>query len=375
MAKMRRNKIGKFPQMKLELLAQFQELLDFEIKHDFFKEGVFSSGKVRLMPTEITLKELSRHGLQYRTMPSGFLLGYASTDSYTPIQDINKPLHLSFLLDVTDTRFLNYTDLPFEFDDNKMFYFNNKSLEKDDTEHKNLSLDQYVTLEDKVEICNSVIIYDFEEEQFGTEVQVVNALDEIVFEEILDDGAVFCQISLITEPAGKYSILIDGLEEKNFYLYTGIRKPFGVIDVIIDKDDFSDYALFDDDGDLVKQTYNIRFGARSVRWQYVLIENGNDQMHKEPLVYDTTKSEGYTPMTFEDPEVDTVGSGKEVFRVWSSESIPFKELQQEKFKLKTKRGKSGVEWIVQLPCASALGDLKVNLLDKSEVYSELIVYL
>ena len=361
--------------MKLELLAQFQELLDFEIKHDFFKEGVFSSGKVRLMPTEITLKELSRHGLQYRTMPSGFLLGYASTDSYTPIQDINKPLHLSFLLDVTDTRFLNYTDLPFEFDDNKMFYFNNKSLEKDDTEHKNLSLDQYVTVEDKVEICNSVIIYDFEEEQFGTEVQVVNALDEIVFEEILDDGAVFCQISLITEPAGKYSILIDGLEEKNFYLYTGIRKPFGVIDVIIDKDDFSDYALFDDDGDLVKQTYNIRFGARSVRWQYVLIENGNDQMHKEPLVYDTTKSEGYTPMTFEDPEVDTVGSGKEVFRVWSSESIPFKELQQEKFKLKTKRGKSGVEWIVQLPCASALGDLKVNLLDKSEVYSELIVYL
>jgi len=375
MAKTKRNKIGKFPQMKLELLAQFQELLDFEIKHDFFQAGIFSSGKVRLMPTEVTLKELSRYGLQYRAMASGFLLGYASTDSYTPIQDIGKPLHLSFLLDVTDTRFLNYTDLPFEFDDNKMFYFNNKSLEKDDAEHKNLSLDQYVSSEDKVEICNSVIIYDFEEEQYGTEVQVVNALDEIVFEEILDDGAVFCQISLITEPAGKYSILIDGLEEKTFYLYTGIRKPFGVIDIIIDKDDFSDYALFDNDGDLVRQTYNIRFGARSVRWQYVLIENGNDQMHKEPLVYDTNKSEGYTPMAFEDPERDIVGSGKEVFRVWSSESISFKELQQEKFKLKTKRGKSGVEWIVQLPCGSALGDLKVNLLDKSEVYSELIVYL
>lgn len=375
MAKIKKNKKGKFPQMKLELLAQFQELLDFEIKHDFFQTGVFPRGKVGLRPTEGTLKELSRHGLQYRSMPSGFLLGYASTDSYTPVKDIDKPLHLSFLLDVADTRFLNYTDLPFEFEDNKIFYFNNRSLEKDDTEHKNLSLDQYVTAEDKVEICSSVIIYDFEEEQYGTEVQVVNALEQIVFEEILDDGAVFCEISLIDEPEGKYSILIDGLEEKSFFLYTGMNKIFGVIDVIIDKDDFSDYALFDNDGALVRQDYNIRFGARSVRWQYVLIENGSNQMHTDPLVYDTNKSEGYTPMDFEDTETEALDGGKEVFKVWSSEPISFKELQQEKFKLKTKRGKSGVEWIVQLPCASALGNLKVNLLDKSEVYSELIVYL
>jgi hypothetical protein len=375
MAKIKKSKKGKFPQMKLELLAQFQELLEFEIKHDFFNAGVFPRGKINLKPTEGTLKELSRNGLQYRSMPSGFLLGYASTDSYTPIEDIEKPVHLSILMDIDDSRFLNYTDLPFEFDDNKVFYFNNRSLDKDDTEHKNLSLDQYVTPEDKVEICSSVIIYDFDEEQFGTEVQVVNALDEIVFEEILDDGAVSCEISLINEPEGKYSILVDGLEEKSFFLYTGMKKLFGVIDIIIDKDDFSDYALFNDEGALIKQTYNIRFAARSVRWQYVLIENGNDQMHKDPLIYDTNKSEGYTPMEFEDSETDALDGGKEVFRVWSSDPIPFKELQQEKFKLKTKRGKSGVEWIVQLPCASALGNLKVNLLDKSEVYSELIVYL
>lgn len=375
MAKIKRNKKSKFPQMKLELLAQFQELLDVQIKHDFFEEGVFPAGKVRLTPTEGTLKELARNGLQYRSMVSGFMLGYASTDSYTPIADIEKPVHLSILLDVVDQRFLNYTDLPFEFDDNTIFYFNNKSLEKDDTEHKNLSLNQYVTPEDKVEICSSIIIYDFDEEQYGTEVQVMNALEEIVFEEILEDGAVSCEISLLGEPEGKYSILIDGLEEKSFYLYTGLKKIFGVIDIIIDKDDFSDYALFDDDGGLVSQVYNIRFGARSVRWQYVLIENGNDQMHREPEIYDTNRAEGYVPMSFEEPETVALDGGKEVFHIWTMEPIAFKEKQLEKFKLKTKRGKSGVEWIVQLPCASALGNLKVNLLDKSEVYSELIVYL
>lgn len=375
MAKIKKNKKGKFPQMKLELLAQFQELLDFEIKHDFFEEGTFPMGKVRLMPTEGTKKELARNGLQYRAMPSGFLLGYASTDSYTPIADINKPVHLSILLDVMDTRFLNYTDLPFEFDDNKIFYFNNKSFEKEDSEHKNLSLNQYVNEEDKIEICSSIINYDFEEEQHGTEVQVMNALEEIVFEEILEDGAVSCEISLIGEPQGKYSILVDGLEEKSFYLYTGMNKIFGVIDIIIDKDDFSEYAMFDGEGELVQQAYNIRFGARSVRWRYMLIENGKDQMHKEPEIYDTNKSEGYVSMGFEEPETVSLDGGKEVFSMWSLEPIVFKEKQLEKFKLKTKRGKSGVEWIVQLPCASALGNLKVNLLDKSEVYSELIVYL
>jgi len=375
MAKIKRDKKAKFPQMKLELLAQFQELLEFEIKHDFFQKGIFSNGKVKLMPTDGTLKELGRNGLQYRSTSSGFLLGYASTDSYTPIKDIEKPVHLSILLDVMDNQFLNYTDLPFEFEENKIFYFNNKSLDKEDTEYKNLSLDQYVSTADKIEICSSIIIYDFEEEQYGTEVQVVNALDEIVFEEILEDGAISCEISLLGEPEGKYSILIDSLEEKSFFLYAGMKKIFGVIDIIIDKDDFSDYALFDNDGSLVTQAYNIRFGARSVRWQYLLIENGNNQMHKEPVVYDTNKSEGYIPMSFEEAEIDTLDGGKEVFRVWSLEPIAFQEKQQEKFKLKTKRGKSGVEWIVQLPCASVLGNLKVNSEDRSEMYSELIVYL
>ncbi|BDS14002.1 hypothetical protein [Aureispira anguillae] len=375
MAKIRKNKKGAFPKIQLNLLAQFQELLNFEVKHDFFRTGVFPKGKVSLKPTEETLKELSRHRLQYRSMPSGFMLGYASTDSYTPVKDIKKPIHLSFLLDVADIKFLNYTDLPFEFEEDTMFYFNNKSLEKEDTEHKNLSLNQYVTAEDKVDICGFLFNYDFDEEQYGTEVQVMNVFDEIVFEEILEDGIDTCEISLVGQPEGKYSILVDGLEEKSFYLYNGLKTLFGIIDIFIDKDDFGEYAFFDDDGEVVVQDYNIHFGNRSVRWQYLLIENGNNQMYKDHEIYDTTKKEGYEPMLFEAAEAGTIDGGKEIFSIWTSEPIKFREQQQEKFKLKTKRGKSGVEWIVQLPCASALGNLKVNLSDKSEVYSELIVYL
>lgn len=375
MAKIRKNKKGVFPKMQLNLLAQFQELLNFEVKHDFFGAGVFPKEKISLRPTESALKELSRHRLQYRSMPSGFMLGYASTDTYTPIEDIRKPIHLSFYLDVHDIKFLNYTDLPFEFEEDKMFYFNNKSLEKNDTEYKNLSLDQYVTAEDKVDICGFLFNYDFDEEQYGTEVQVMNVFEEIVFEEILEDGITTCEISLVGQPEGKYSILVDGLEEKSFYLYNGLKTLFGIIDIFIDKDDFGEYAFFGDNEEIIVQDYNIRFGTRSVRWQYLLIENGNNQLYKDHEIYDTTKREGYEPVLFEDAESGTIDGGKEVFTIWSTQPIQFREQQQQKFKLKTKRGKSGVEWIVQLPCASALGNLKVNLSDKSEVYSELIVYL
>jgi len=377
MAKINRNKKGKgFPQMTLNLTSQFNELMTLNIKHDFFKGGAFPKNKIVLRPTEGTLSVLKLNGLQYRSVGSGFMLGYAFSDTYTAIKEIKGPINLSFFMEIDDPKFLNYTDLPYEFEQDKMFYFNNRSLEKESTETKNLSLDEYVTSEDKIEISSPLISYSFDDEQDeGTEIQIVNAVDEVVFEEFLEEGAVACDISLLGEPEGKYSLLVDGLEEKTFFLYNGLKAKFGVIDIVVDKDDFGDYAFFNDNGSLVEQEYNIHFGTRSVRWQYMFIETGAQSMNSEHEVYDSTKGNGYEPATFEDVESAELESGKEIHVVWSEEAIPFKEKQRQKFKLKTKRGKSGVDWIIELPCASALNNLKVNLSDNSEVYSELIVYL
>ncbi len=375
--KIQRNKKNTgFPKMQLDLVSQFEELLNLNIKHDFFNSGSFPRGKMVLRPTEATRKVLAQNNLQYRSMASGFMLGYSYSDSYTAIREIKKPVHLCFFIEIDDVNFLNYTDLPYEFEEDKMFYFNNRALEKESTDTKNLSLDQFVTEEDKIEISPSQITYTFDDEQDeGTEVQVVNALEEVVFEVELEEGAVACDISLLGEPEGKYSILVDGLEEKSFFLYNGLKAKFGVIDIFIDKDDFGDYTFFRDNGDLIKQEYNIHFGARKVRWQYLLIETGSEKMNDEHEAYDSTKVNGVEPTSFEAVEQGELESGQEVHTIWTTNEIPFREKQRQKFKLKTKRGKSGVDWIVELPCASALANLKVNLLDNSEVYSEIIVYL
>ena len=124
----------------------------------------------------------------------------------------------------------------------------------------------------------------------------------------------------------------------------------------------------------MQQEYNIHFKSREVRWQYIFVETGPERLYVDHQVYDSKKGKGYEPVVFEEVEEVEMG-GRTAHRIWTESKIPFMQKQNQRFKLKTKRGKSGVEWIVGLPCPSALSDLKVNLSDQSEVYSEIIVYL
>ncbi len=370
----KKKEANRFPKLQLNLLAHFKELLQFDVKHDFFNDKEFPIGKFSIRPTETTRTVMAQNSLQFRAQPSGFLMGFGATSQYTPLADSTKPVQLSFLMEMKDSKFLNYTDLPFEFDDRKVFYFHNRDFDKETTDYYNMSQKRYVGAQDKIDVSSSMFMYEFDEEQYGTEVEIQNALEETVFSEILEDGVRNCEVRLIGEPEGKYSLLINGLEEKSFFLYNGLRPFFGVLDIFVDKDDFSEYSFFNEEEELVKRTYNLHFGVRSVRWKYVLVENNTERQHKEHEVYDSVKKDDYLPVPFtlaESMDFD----GQEVFAVWTDKKIPFEQRQPQRFKLKTKRGKSGVEWIVPLPAASALGELKVNPDDRTEIYSELLVTL
>jgi len=375
MARKRMNKDKKavFPKMTLSFINQYHALLKVGLLHDFFSSGVFN--KVRVRPTPSTQEIFERNNMQFRPETNGFMIGYAASEAYSPIKDLKGTMLLSFYLEHDDPNFYNYTDLPFEFDDDTIFYFDNKALEKETTDFNNLSIGQYVTEEDKIDITAPLIQHDFDDPQEDTEIEVVNAAEEVVFEMEVTGGRETAHINLTGQPEGKYTLLIDGLEEYSFYLYTGMKKVFGAIDIIIDKDEIGEYAFFDDEGNVEVQEYNIHFKTRSVRWKYLLIETGDKQMHTDHEVYDSSKSKDHQIVEFEEAQEEELDSGKPIHTVWSETQIPLRERQPEQFKLKTRRGRNGVEWITDLPCASAKEQLKINSLNENEVFSELIVYL
>lgn len=370
-----KEKKARFPQMQLDFLAQFRELLDVNVSHSFFAEKEFPPNIFHIRPTEMTMLYMKQNTLQFRAMPSGFMIGFGSTDTYSPLRKLEAPLHLSYLMEIHDPQFLTYTDLPFKIDNTRVFYFNNLGLEKDDSEHMNLSKERYVTDEDRIDVMHPRFVHKFDEPQYdGVEVEVMNAVGEVVFSKILEEGAMACDINLLDYPEAKYTLSIDGIEEMHFFTYSGLRPVFGVVDIIIDPDAFDDYSFYNDEGELVRQKYFLNFKTRSVRWNYILVEQSRHTMHTDHQVYDSIKKSGYIPIPFTNVETEE-WDGKEVKSVWTDVAIPMRERQPQKFKIKTKRGKSGVEWIQPLPNAMASSNLKVNKSDPDEVYSELIVYL
>jgi hypothetical protein len=183
------------------------------------------------------------------------------------------------------------------------------------------------------------------------------------------------QINLLGEPEGKYTLLIDGLEEYSFYLYSALKKVFGAIDIIVDKDELGDYSFFDAEGNVIVQDYNIHFKNRSVRWRYLLIEQNPEKQHSDHQIYDGVRKTNHSKIEFGEAEEEMGVDGNMMVSIWSEEPIPFKQSQLQQFKLKTKRGRNGVESMMDLPLATYKNDLKTNFFDPDEVYSELIVYL
>ena len=93
-----RNEKVSFPKMTLSFINKYHELLKVQVKHDFFHSGLFS--KIRMVPTPSTLDVLSRNMMQFRANDGSFMLGYSSTEVLNPLEALDKPLTLSFRLEL-----------------------------------------------------------------------------------------------------------------------------------------------------------------------------------------------------------------------------------------------------------------------------------
>ncbi len=360
--------------IQIDLSSRHTELCDVRFKHDYFKDGNWAN--VEVVPSAETQVALKQMHLIFRQDKKGFVLGYRQGPEESAIDRLSAPLQLTFFLKTNDPYFLNYSDIPFEIS-NSIYYFSNRAEKKIDTDKRTLSLYENVCGEDRVAIGSPVLRFEYTDPITDANIRIEDELGITVYEQDQEGEWAFANINLNGERPGKYYLYIDHIPELEFYLLPpNVGKIFGVLDLYIDKSDTSIYSFFDMQGNTIRQDYTLHFKNRAVRWKYLLIENTPNPIHTDPQISDVRRSvRNESLVQFESPVEVVLDSGAKATMIATKLPIPLREVHDEKFKLRTKKGKAKVENMIDLPCASARSNFKTNLENKSEVFSELLVYL
>lgn len=359
--------------IQLDLSSRHTELCDLLVMHDYFKDSWFTSAEI--IPDADTIYTMRKLHLLYRIDKKGIILGYRLGEGSANLHDLDRPLRLTFWIRVNDPYFLNYSELPFEFS-NSIYYFSNRYDGKEETGKRNLSKRGIVTGDDRVAMGGAMMRYDYFGPMEDAKVEVRDDFGAVAFSIEQEGEHNFVNLNLTGEDPGRYYVYVNGEEEFDFYLVpSSVGKVLGVIDIIIDKKDTSIYSFFDSMGDLIRQKYEIRFKNRAIKWKYLLIETTPMPLHTDPQVVDGRRGRNIETVEFDAPREVVLDSQVKAIDITTKLPIPLKEAQEERFKLRTKKGKAKVDTIVDLPCATARSNFKTNFENKSEVFSELLVYL
>lgn len=126
--------------MEIEVKFKFQPILKLEIWHDYYlgkpnnlsslPAGYDISEAIALIPTQECQKTLRNLRWLFRPQSYGaVLLAHVDTraEGLTPIVPIDKNVRLTFWMELRDSNFSNYTNLPLESSRNYIYYFSNLS--------------------------------------------------------------------------------------------------------------------------------------------------------------------------------------------------------------------------------------------------------
>lgn len=359
--------------IELNLQSKYQQLLKVEFIHEYFALGKLKNFEI--VPDRLTQIRLKQYQLKAIVEGSTLLIGFGETGpTGSPLKSLKEPMKLSFLLSIQDTDFLNYTELPYEFGD-FIYHLTNRTEDKLDEESMSLSADYYVRKLDRLPLSGPMFEYRFQEPQSDDiELTVRNQEGQIVFDKQLHSGQQSCFIQLTDEPAGKYCLELDGLEEMSFYMSPDSpKKVFACIDFYFDPKENGAYALLEEGQPVVKKDFFVRFQSRSVFWKYIFHEmNPAITQHMDFDLYCINNA---VAPVFEGPDIFLEDQGSKQLVFTSVEAIPFQENQSLRYKLKTLKGRNQVESILDLPIPSAKGILKKENNGNHDFISEILLYL
>ena len=347
-------------------LFNYQKIVELQVWNDYY-QGL-QSGDFQFVPEHATHRTLRNMGLKLKEVSGGFRL-FAALDDTGKLQKdpVAVPFKLVFFMRLTNPRFLNLTNLPFDLDGSKIYYFSNQASNKREvfgTGSDSLLLNQNDTTSSADQIKTSGKVYSYTHDgDDGPKIAelVWGDTDEVVASQELDpvDARYNFQFKLEGLAAGRYKLMLEGGELDRFY-YAGelaLASYFGVVELFSQVE--TNYKWFTNAGLVSAKTYRLAFKRRETLWRYKVI-NRNELELTNPGIRETD-----TPWEF-------THSGDHVFV--SNSPMPLKEAPIKGIALRSDQTDAASVLISDLPNPDP--DLiKPDPGNPATIYSDIYVYL
>ncbi len=347
------------------ILFRYDKLFKLRVLHGYYTSLI--SKDLDFRPTASCEQKLNGSGLKFRKDKSGFTV-FAGVEEDGPLTKSLSGLNkLTFGIYLGNPSFMNFSDLPLEQQTGHVFYFNNKTVNKQEvfsTGEESLLLQKgtYVAKDELVRLEKDS--YKYIHSGSGTEKTARLIFSEtglVVREKEVDkiDGVFEFEFILKGLKPGKYHFEIDSAELDSFYHPGDLKTSglFGILEIFASVP--NDNKFFNSSGDILFKEYTLAFNNRKTTWKYHII-NKNGATLADPIIRELSNPWNFT-------EVDD--------GLFSSDSVmPLQEEPIKGIEFLADKNDSGSVLVQNLP-NPAVELIKPDTNDISKIYSDINVYI
>ncbi len=307
----------------------YKTLFRISFQHNYFGSGAFSRVGVKVSPESAII--LKNYGLAWKQAKDQMVVLYDAEDAHSESKLralVEDGIKLQFWVYSEEPALLNFTDLPFEGNQDSIYFFSN-ALTTSKTNEKGLALskEEYVSGSDKVKLYQGAVKISEKHVQNASNARIIDIFKGKVDAKLdVVDNSV--DVALPDNQNGYY-VYSEGKSDFPFYVDAdfGWKVPFAVIEIHLDAKVNEDARAVKNNGTISPLSYVIGFNSRSVFWKYYIMSNHLREL--EGLVI----ANGRSDIEFIGPNKEQVLGKHDSESFISNKPLPFTELRKYRFQL------------------------------------------
>ncbi|MEL7001725.1 MAG: hypothetical protein AAFN93_03215 [Bacteroidota bacterium] len=345
--------------------VRYEKLFSVEFNHSYYNSGKYNGFGIET--DVLTDQFINSYGLLTRKTEGGLIVLFKEIENKPSLlRNLEQELKLTFYLTLTDSEFINYSNLvPDSL--NRPYYLSNMGTDGIRTIF--LHTGEIASENDRVLSVNSITdLFNHANEKLE-EISIKDRTGKVIFEGKADDP----ELELIeADLQGQGFLLVDfnakGEYSEFYFSNSGRRHLFAAIEIF-----FKPRGEEGSFSDILDSTFVFSLDARSVIWKYFFI-NRSKVNYKDFKILDGTD----TVPTTEAIKVKLL-DGSEALKIETREPIPLKERYSTHLELEmTKNGSASINQIIKnrmsLPAPEVRQVRIAQTGDVYNAYSEMYVY-